>query len=343
MAESSIPSQQPADQIFQLITSFWTSRAVYVAAKLGLADLVQTGPKTAAELAEATGTHAASLYRVLRALASTGFFVEDEQGRFASTPTSDALRSGVPGSLRATAISELGEDHYDSWGNVLHSVRTGGIAFDDHFGKPVWQYYAENPEIAQTFNDSMTGLTRTIEDAVVGAYDASRFRTVVDVGGGHGSFLASLLKANPAANGILFDAPQVVEGAEARFRDLGVEGRCVAHGGDFFQSVPSGGDLYTLKWILHDWDDEKSVAILKNCRRAMGPGARLLIVDAVVPPRNEPSFGKFMDLNMLVMTGGRERTEAEFRDLLAAAGFQLSKVVPTPSPVSIVEGVRTGD
>jgi len=333
----------PAEQIFQLFTSFWTSRAVYVAAKLGLADLVQEGPRTAAELAEATGTHAPSLYRVLRALASTGIFVEDEQGRFATTPVADLLRSGVPGSLRSSAISELGEDHYEAWGNVLHSVKTGGIAFDDHFGKPVWQYYAENPEIARTFNDSMTGLTRTVEDAVVGSYDFSAFRKVVDIGGGHGSFLASILKANPTAEGVIFDAPQVIEGAEARFRQQGVEGRCAAVGGDFFEQVPSGGDLYTLKWILHDWDDERSVAILKNCHRAMGPNARVLIVDAVIPPRNEPSLGKFMDLNMLVMTGGRERTEAEFRELLASAGFRLTRVIPTSSPVGIVEGVRAED
>lgn len=333
----------PAEQIFQLFTSFWTSRAVYVAAKLGLADLVQEGPRTAAELAEATGTHAPSLYRVLRALASTGIFVEDEQGRFATTPVADLLRSGVPGSLRSSAISELGEDHYEAWGNVLHSVKTGGIAFDDHFGKPVWQYYAENPKIARTFNDSMTGLTRTVEDAVVGSYDFSAFRKVVDIGGGHGSFLASILKANPTAEGVIFDAPQVIEGAEARFRQQGVEGRCAAVGGDFFEQVPSGGDLYTLKWILHDWDDERSVAILKNCHRAMGPNARVLIVDAVIPPRNEPSLGKFMDLNMLVMTGGRERTEAEFRELLASAGFRLTRVIPTSSPVGIVEGVRAED
>jgi ubiquinone/menaquinone biosynthesis C-methylase UbiE len=245
--------------------------------------------------------------------------------------------------MRSSAISELGEDHYDAWRDVLHSVTTGEIAFDHHFGMPVWQYYSENPEAGQTFNQSMTGITRSVEEAVIGSYDFSRFRTVVDVGGGHGSFLASILKVNPTANGVVFDAPQVVEGGPDRIRAQGLEGRCEAVGGDFFDSVPAGGDLYTLKWIIHDWDDARSVAILKNCHRAMSPGGRLLVVDAVISPRNEPSMNKFMDLNMLVMTGGRERTQEEFRDLLASAGFRLSRVIATPSPFSVIEGVREED
>ncbi|WP_406694863.1 methyltransferase [Singulisphaera sp. Ch08] len=333
----------PAEQLFQIINSFWTSRAVYVAAKLGLADFVQDGPKTAAELAVATGTHAPSLYRLLRALASTGLFLEDEQGRFAATPLGDALRSGVPGSLRATAISELGEDHYDAWRDVLQSVKTGEIAFDHHFGMPVWEYYAQNPEVAKVFNESMSGLTRSIEDAVVQSCDFASARTVVDVGGGQGTFLAAILKANPTAKGLLFDAPQVVAGEQNRLGAEGLNGRLEAVGGDFFESVPTGGDIYTLKWIIHDWDDAKSVAILQNCHRAMARGGRLLLVESVIPPRNEPSLGKFMDLNMLVMTGGRERTEEEFRTLLAAAGFRLTRVIATPSPVSVIEAVREED
>ncbi|SIO58072.1 hydroxyneurosporene-O-methyltransferase [Singulisphaera sp. GP187] len=331
----------PTEQLFQIINGFWTSRAVYVAAKLGLADFVQEGPKSADELAAATGTHAPSLYRVLRALASTGIFLEDEQGRFAATPLSDVLRSGVPGSLRASAISELGEDHYDAWRNVLQSVKTGEIAFDHHFGMPVWEYYAQNQEVAQVFNESMSGLTRSIEAAVVRSCDFSHGRTVVDVGGGHGTFLAAILKANPTAKGILFDAPRVVaEGQNGLLSAEGLGGRIEAVGGDFFASVPGGGDIYTLKWIIHDWDDAKSVAILKNCHRAMARGGRLLLVESVIPPRNEPSLGKFMDLNMLVMTGGRERTADEFRDLLAAAGFRLARIIATPSPVSVIEALR---
>ncbi|AGA27750.1 methyltransferase [Singulisphaera acidiphila] len=333
----------PSGQLFQIINGFWTSRAVYVAAKLGLADLVQEGPKTADELATVTDTHAPSLYRVLRALASVGIFVEDEHGRFASTPLGDILRSGVPGSLRSSAISELGEDHYDAWRDVLQSVKTGEIAFDHHFGMPVWQYYAQNPEVAKVFNESMSGLTRSIEDAVVRSCDFSNDRTVVDVGGGHGTFLAAILKANPTAKGVLFDVPRVVEAGQNGLRAEGLDGRIEAVGGDFFKAVPTGGDIYTLKWIIHDWDDAQSVAILKNCHRAMARGGRLLLVEAVIPPRNEPSFGKFMDLNMLVMTGGRERTAEEFRVLLAAAGFRLARVIATPSPVSVIEALREDD
>jgi hypothetical protein len=333
----------PSDQLIQMISGFWVSRALYVAAQLGLPDHLHGQPRTAAELAGLTGTHAPSLYRVLRALASVGVFVEDDAGRFASTPVAETLRSDVPGSLRAFAISELGGDHYNAWGDVLHSVTTGGIAFDHVYGVPVWDYYGANPEVARVFNDSMTGLTRMIEAAVLQAYDFSRFAHAIDVGGGHGGFLSAILRANPRARGTLFDAPQVIDGARPRLVAEGVAGRCEAVGGDFFASVPPGGDLYTLKMIIHDWDDEKSLAILKNCHRAMAPGGTLLVVDTVIPPGNTPFLGKFIDLIMLVMTGGRERTEDEFRALYAAAGFRLTRVIPSPSPVSVVEGVRIED
>lgn len=333
----------PSDQMLKMVEGFWAARSVYVAAKLGIADLLEDGPKTPAQLAEATGTHAPSLYRVLRALASVGVFAEDEQGRFASTPVAATLRSGIPGSLRAFAISELGEDHYTAWGDVLHSVGGGGIAFDHTFGMPVWEYYARHPENARVFNESMSGLTQMIEAAVLEGYDFSRFSRVVDVGGGHGSFLAAILKANPKLQGVLFDDPKVVEGARGRLEAEGVAGRCALDGGDFFRAVPEGGDLYTLKWIIHDWDEERSAAILKNCHRAMAKGGTLLLVESVIPRGNGPFLGKFVDLVMLVMTGGRERTEEEFRTLLAGSGFRLTRVLPTRSPVSLVEAERVDD
>jgi len=333
----------PSDQIFQILTGFWTSRVVYIAAKLGLADLVQDGPKTAVELAEATGTHAPSLFRVLRALAGAGLFVEDDKNRFHVTPVGATLRTGIRGSLRSSMISGLGGDHYDAWGDLLHSVKTGETAFDHHFGMPVWQYYSENPEIARIFNESMTGLTRSIEKAVLDSYDFSPYHHVIDVGGGHGTFLASILKANPAAKGTLFDSPQVIAEAQAHVDAAELGQRCELVGGDFFTAVPENGDLYTLKWIIHDWDDARSLTILKNCHRSMAPGGRLLVVDTVIPPGNDPSPGKLMDVNMLVMAGGRERTEPEFRDLFAAAGFRLTRVIPTPSLVALVEAVRQED
>jgi hypothetical protein len=326
--------------MLQMISGFWVSRALYVAAQLGFADHLHDQPRTAAELAKATGTHATSVYRVLRALASVGVFVEDEQGRFSVTPLGATLRSAVPGSLRALAISELAGGHYTAWGDVLHSVQTGAIAFDHVFSTPVWDYYAAHPEEAQVFNDSMTELTRMVEAAVLDVYDFAPFAKIVDVGGGHGGFLAAILRANPAATGVVFDAPQVIAGTKAHLEAEGIVERCAAIGGDFFQSVPPGGELVMLKAIIHDWDDERSLAILNNCHRAMTPGATLILVDTVIPPGNTPSMGKFIDLIMLVMTGGRERTEKEFRSLLTAAGFTLTRILPTRSPFSVVEAER---
>jgi hypothetical protein len=336
-------SPAASDRIFQIIAGFWTARTVYVAARLGLADLVAGGPRTTNELAEATGTHAPSLYRVLRALAGEGFFVEDNRGRFGLTALGEPLRSNVPGSLRSAAISQLGEDHYEPWGDLLHSVTTGETAFDHRFGMPVFDYYSAHPEAARVFNESMTGLTRTVEAAVVQAYDFSPYKRIVDVGGGHGGFLAAILAANPDAGGILADMPEVAEGARQRFEADGLRGRCDAIGGDFFEAVPGGGDLYTLKWIVHDWDDGRSTTLLRNVRKAMARGAKVLLVESVLPGRNEPSIGKYLDLNMMVMTGGRERTEDEFRRLLAGAGFRLARVVPTASMVSVVEAFSDGD
>jgi len=328
----------PHVQMLQMISAFWLSRSIYAAAKLGLADLVRERPRTVAELADATETHAQSLHRLLRALASAGVFAEDEAGRFQTTPLAATLERDAPGSMRAFAMTELGEEHYPAWGELLHSLRTGETAFDKVFGMPVFDFFARNPENARIFNDAMTGLTSVVNAAVVEAYDFKPFRRVVDVGGGHGGFLAAVLDASPEAAGVLFDSPQVVEGAHALLESQGIAGRCEAVGGDFFEGVPAGGDLYTLKWIIHDWDDAQSARILRNVRAAMSDGGRLILVEQVIPPGNEPSLGKFVDLNMLVMTGGRERTEGEFRALYDAAGFRLTRVVHTASPMSIVEG-----
>lgn len=330
----------PSAAMLQMISGFWISRAIYIAAKLGLADHLCDGHKTADDLAAATGTHAPSLYRVLRALASVGVFTEDEKRGFALTPLAETLRTDVPGSLRAFATVELGEEHYPAWGELLHSVKTGEIAFDRAFGMPVWKFFEQNPDNAKTFNDAMTGLTSSVNDAVLSSYDFSSIGRIVDIGGGHGSLIVAILKANPEMRGVLFDAPPVIEGSRDRIRDEGLAERCETVAGDFFASVPGGCDAYILKWIIHDWDDERSVAILKNCHRAMAENGRLLLVEAVVPQSSEPHFSKFIDLNMLVMTGGRERTEDEYRTLFEAAGFRLTRIIPTESPMSIIEGER---
>ena len=323
--------------MIQFITGFWTSRAVYIAAKLGIADLLQSGPKTVAELAEATGTHAPSLYRIMRALTSAGVFKRENDDRFALTPLSETLVTNAPGSVRPFIISELGQEHYPAWGNLMHSVKTGDIAFDNFFGMDIWKYFAQNPEDAAVFNDSMSGMTAAANDAILSVYDFSQFNTVIDIGGGHGGLITSILQKNPQTKGVLFDAPRVIEGARAKIESAGLTDRCETVGGDFFQAVPAGGDAYVMKWIIHDWEDEKAIRILKNCRQHMQPNSRLIIVDCVVPENDEPDFSKTFDLNMMVMTGGKERTAAEFRELLAAAGFELLRTIPTDVPTSIVE------
>ncbi|HZI49622.1 MAG TPA: methyltransferase, partial [Pyrinomonadaceae bacterium] len=260
--------------------------------------------------------------------------------RFSNTPLSETLLS-VPGSIRAFAMTELGEEHYPAWGELLHSVRTGGIAFDKAFGEPVWEFFAKHPDNAQIFNDAMSGMTAQAEAALHAGYDFAGTKTIVDVGGGHGGLITSILTRNPNMRGILFDAPVVVEGAKPKIAASPIADRCEVIGGDFFQSVPSGGDAIIMKWIIHDWNDEQSVAIMKNCHRALPDNGKLILVEAVVPPGDEMHFAKFIDLNMLVMTGGRERTEDEFRQLYEAAGFRLTRVVSTESPFSVIEGVKS--
>jgi len=323
--------------MLQIISGFWISRGVYVIAKLGIPDLLKSGPKTAEELAEATKMHAPSLFRILRALASVGVLSSANGGRFAQTPVSETLVTDAPGSLRWFAVSELGQEHYPAWGNLMHSVKTGEIAFDNFFGVDIWKYFQQTPEDAAVFNDSMSSVTAATNEAILSLYDFSNFGTVVDVGGGHGGLITSILKSNPKVKGVLFDAPQVIEGARPKLEAAGLAQRCETVAGDFFKSVPAGGDAYVMKWIIHDWDDEKSITILRNCRSRMRANGRLILVDCVVPESDEPHFSKFIDLNMLVMTGGKERTAKEFEQLLGAAGFKLLRIIPTELPTSIVE------
>lgn len=323
--------------MLQIISGFWISRAVYVIAKLGVPDLLKSGPKTAAELASATGTHAPSLFRILRALVSVGVLSSTEEGGFAQTPVSETLVTDAPGSLRWFAVSELGQEHYPAWGNLMHSVKTGEIAFDNFFGADIWKYFQQNPEDAAVFNNSMTNVTAHTNEAITSLYDFSQFGTIVDVGGGHGGLITSILEKNPQVKGVLFDAAEVIEGARPKIEAAGLADRLETVAGDFFKSVPEGGDAYVMKWIIHDWDDEKSNTILRNIRSRMQPNSKLILVDCVVPETDEPHFSKFIDLNMLVMTGGKERTEKEFAQILEAAGFKLLRVISTDMPHSIVE------
>jgi hypothetical protein len=259
----------PSAAMLRMISGFWLSRALYAAAKLGLADLLKDGPRTADDLAKLSGTHAPSLYRVLRALASAGVFSETPDGRFSSTPLSSTLETDAPASLRGFAIAELGEDHYPAWAELLHSVRTGEIAFNRLFGMSVWEYRAQHPDDARIFDEAMASFTAAGNEAILAAYDFSPFRKIVDVGGGDGSLIAGILKTHPAVQGVVFDLPHAIMHAQQRLEAAGLTNRCQAVAGDFFESVPDGGDAYALKWIIHDWDDERAVTILRNCRRAM--------------------------------------------------------------------------
>jgi hypothetical protein len=326
-------------QVDRMLTGYWVSQAIHVAAKLGVADLLKDASRTADELARATGSNAAALYRLLRALASLGFFSEDAQHRFTLAPLGKYLRSDVPGSKRSLAIM-TGEEHYRACAEMLYSTQTGKAAYDKVFGMPVFDYLSKHPDKSQIFDEAMVGVHGRETGAMLEAYDFSAIRVLADVGGGNGSVLRAVLERYPKMKGILYDLPGVVERAKAGIQAAGLENRCQTIGGSFFDSVPTGADGYMMRHIIHDWDDEKSIRILKNIHRAMSADAKLLVVEGVIPPGNEPSFEKLLDLAMLIITGGKERTESEYRDLYTAAGFRLTRIVPTRAGVSVIEGKK---
>ena len=332
----------PSFKMIQLMTGFWLSRAIYVAAKLGIADLLKEEPKDIGELAKATGSHEPSLYRILRALASAGIFAEDEPGRFALTPLAATLRTDVRGSLRAWVNMQSGDEQYRAWGDLLHSVKTGETAFNHVFGMGVWQYRAQNPEQAKSFDDAMANQTGMYNAAVISSYSFSQFEKIVDVGGGDGSLLTTILESNPALKGVVFDLPHVAEKAKQRIDRAGLTQRCQVIAGDVFASVPEGGDAYILSRMIQSWDDTSAIEILKNCGRAMVSSGRILIIEGVIHCGNEPDINKIFDLTMMVLSGGRQRTRIEYQKLMEAAGFTLSQIIPTESVigVSVIEGRR---
>jgi hypothetical protein len=321
----------------------YVSRALYLAAKLGLADLLKDGPRDARALAAASGTHAPSLNRVLRLLASVGLFEELEGGRFALTPTGDMLRSDVPGSMRASVMLFAGVGIQDSWKELEYCVRTGEPAFRRTApDADPFTTMAQDPEAAALFDKAMATFAPQTAAAVAAAYDFSVFGTVADVGGGNGALLLGILQANPRLRGLVFDQPHVAERARVHLAEAGMVDRCEVVGGSFFDAVPRGADAYLLKHVIHDWNDERAGAILRNCRAAVPAQGKLLIVEGVYPARIDQSLDSrgaaANDVNMLVCTGGRQRSEAEFRDLFAASGFRLTRIVPTPARVSVIEG-----
>ena len=328
---------KPQQAMLDLITGYWVSQMVFVAAKLGIADALAKGPKTPDAIAEQVGAQAPAVRRLLRTLASVGVFAETPNGRFRLTPTGATLRSGVPGSLRDFALMIVDDYIWDAWGDLLHGVRTAEVPFEHVHGRPIFSYLLANPDKERTFAASMASISGPENGAVARAYDFGRCRQLVDVGGAHGHLLATILRRHRKVRGVVYDQPQVVAGVAASGFLAGLEGRVDVQGGDFFTSVPAGADAYVMKYVLHDWDDDRCVRILGLCRDAMAPGGRVLVVENVVEPGNRPGWAKRLDINMLVCLTGKERTRTEFRDLFARAGLALRRVVPTASPISVLE------
>ena len=324
--------------MLQLLNGVRVAGAVSCLAQLGIPDLVEDGPRSAEELASQTGTNPQALYRLMRATACVGVLAEGPDGTFSETPMSAVLRSNAKPSLRALAIMGGREWHGRGWSRLEYCVRTGKQALDQVYGAHVFEYFKQNPEEAQIFNDTMTALSMIDGPAVAEAYNFDGIHSIVDVAGGHGLLLATILARNPHLKGTLYEVPHVLDGCRNGPLTPVME-RCTLASGDMFASVPAGADAYIMKHIIHDWPDDLCVKILTACRKGVNAGGKLLVVDNVIQPGNHFSPGKFLDLQMLIFPGGCERTEKQFRDLFAAAGWRLSRIIPTAAADSIVEGV----
>jgi hypothetical protein len=328
------PTPEAIQHVFQLMTGHIVASAVNIAARLGLSDRLAGGPRTADDLAREAGVNADALHRLMRALASVGLYEEQSPRTFALTPAGAALTDGP---VRWMALWIAGEFNFHVYANAMHSVKTGESAVPATTGEPVFDYFAKHADLSKIFNDAMTGFSNFVIPAVVEAYDFSGIGTLVDIAGGHGAILSAILLKYPSMKGVLFDLDHVIAGAKPKIEAQGLANRLSTASGDFFTAVPPGGDAYIMKHIIHDWDDERAAAILANIRKVLPKDGRVILIESVIPAGNEPGMGKIMDLEMLVMPGGRERTEQEFRALFDRAGFNLTRIVPTQSPLSVVE------
>jgi hypothetical protein len=327
----------PQAAIFQLISGAWVAQALGAVARLGVADHLAHGPRTSAELARAVGANADSLGRTMRALAGVGLFTSPSPDSWALAPTGDCLRTDALGSMRYVAIAETDHAHWASWGRFTEAVRTGAPQAVAAIGSVPWDYYAQHPEDGLAFSKAMSNISAILIVPVLAAYDFSGAKIIADVGGAHGALLAAVLQAQPDARGILFDHPEVVEGASGALGEL--SGRVERVGGDFLARTLPSADLYLLKHVLHDWDDETCVTILRNVRAGMDGGARVLIIEMVIPDQPGAGPATWMDLSMMVVLGSRERTAAEYQALLARAELKTSRIIPTLSPYTIIEAV----
>jgi hypothetical protein len=335
------PEAAAAQLLFQIATGHFSASALQVVAKLRVADHLAEGPRATTALATQLSVNEDALYRVLRALASVGLFEEVAPREFALTLAGQMLRSTVPGSMHHMALWMTSPFHFRVYSEMLHAVQTGQPAVQKVTGMPVFEYLATDPELSEIFNNAMTAFSESVIPAALEAYDFSGIDVLVDVAGGHGAVLTAILRQYPTMRGILFDLEHVVAGATSRLEALGLTERCRTERGDFFRAVPPGADAYIMKHIIHDWDDDRALTILRNIRTAMGAKrGRVILLESVLEPGNAPHLGKLIDLEMLMVAGGRERTADEFNALFDAAGFTMTAVIPTRSPLSIVEAAR---
>lgn len=329
----------PNELLLQFATAYQASACLYAAAQLEIADLLAGGPKHVAELARAAQANEDAVYRVLRALASVGIFTEVTPRAFANTPASELMRAGARDSLRGMVLWMADPFHFRNYAELMHSVRTGDTVIKKVTGHDIWEYFEKDKAEAEVFNTAMTTFSALLTPPVLDAYDFSGLGTLADIAGGHGYVLTSILKKHADLRGILFDLSHVAPAARSRIESLGLASRCEIVSGDFFKSVPAA-DSYVMKNIIHDWDDAHALTILKNCAGAMRGKGKVILLELVISPGNEPHFGKFLDIEMLALAGGRERTEAEYADLFSKAGLRLSRVVPTKSPACVIEAVK---
>ena len=340
MTTQTAPNQAPPAHfgILQIVNGAYVAGAVSCLAQFGIPDLLEDGAKSAEELAVETGAQPEALYRLMRATACVGVLAEASDKKFSQTPMSAVLRTNAKPSLRGLAIMTGREWHERGWSKLEYCVRTGKQAIDEIYGMTIFEYLKQNPEESRIFDEAMTGLSSIDGPAVADGYNFTGIHNIVDVAGGRGLLLAMLLERNAHLKGTLYEVPHVLEGAKTGPLKPYMD-RCTLTSGDMFSSVPAGADAYIMKHIIHDWPDDACIKILSACRQGVNPGGKLLVVDSVIQPGNDFSPGKFLDLQMLIFPGGRERTEREFRELLEASGWKLSRIIPTAAGDSIVEGV----
>lgn len=335
----SVPKQDPVQHLMQFASGYVVSAVLWTVAELNIADLLKDGPRPIAELAKSRKVNEDALYRSLRLLAMVGIFTETQSRHFALTPAAEPLRTDVPNSMRDMVIWMADPMHFKISSHWLHSVKTGQTTVEHVTGKPAFEYFAEEPVEFERFHRAMTTMSNMVMGPVLDVYDFSSANTIVDVAGGHGFVLCEILKRNPKLKGILFDMEDVLRGGRERIENCGLNTRCSTVAGDFFRSVPAGGDLYLMKNIIHDWKDDKALTILRNCTNALNgnKNGKVLLLELVLPPGNTPHLSKILDIEMLVFPGGRERSEQEYADLFKRAGLRLTRIIPTKSPYSVIE------